>query len=215
MLGVFFVALLFVIYSLYDTWYVYANAGDRSYMRYKPGVANEAEMDKSPLTSDVVGWITIDGTGIDYPIMQGEDNLEYLNLDPYGAYSLSGSIFLDCRSSKDFSDPYSIIYGHHMEYGKMFGNLDDFLDPDYLSSHEEGTLYVGRDGKSICKLKLFGAILCDAGDETVFKCGSDSTIQDLPVKTDPDLSSRVLALSTCTGDISTTRVVVFAYIMDM
>ena len=79
----------------------------------------------------MVGWIVVDDTNIDYPVMQGYDNSQYLNLDPYGEYSLSGSIFLDSRNSSDFTDPYSIIYGHHMEYGKMFGAIDDYLDDQY------------------------------------------------------------------------------------
>ncbi|MBR1845920.1 MAG: class B sortase, partial [Oscillospiraceae bacterium] len=63
--------------------------------------------------------------------MQGETNGKYLNTDPYGEYSLSGSIFLDSRNAGDFSDSYSLVYGHHMADGMMFGALDAFFDEGY------------------------------------------------------------------------------------
>jgi SrtB family sortase len=77
--------------------------------------------------TDLVGFLTVEGTNIDYPVMQGIDNSHYLNTDPFGAYSLSGSIFLDSRSSPDFSDEYSVIYGHHMDYEKCSALLMTFL----------------------------------------------------------------------------------------
>ena len=101
MLGIFIIALLVVFYGLYDAWYVYHKAGDDAYLQYKPS-AGESMDAESPITEDMVAWITVDGTNIDYPVMQGKTNSEYLNIDPYGEYSLSGSIFLDSRNSADF-----------------------------------------------------------------------------------------------------------------
>ena len=74
------------------------------------------------------------------PVMQGKDNYEYLNKDPYGEFSLSGSIFLDARNDLDFEDDYSLIYGHHMEKGAMFGALDDFQDRAYFDQRRSGTI---------------------------------------------------------------------------
>ena len=142
MLVLFVLALLVVAYGLYDAWYVYNKANDDSYLRYKP-VPGESMAEDMPITDDMVAWITIDDTNIDYPVMQGDNNMEYLNINPYGEYSLSGSIFLDSRNAEDFSDDYSILYGHHMEHGAMFGALDDFYDNDYLRNHSTGTLIVG------------------------------------------------------------------------
>ena len=163
MLLIFIIALLICIYALYDTWYVFDHANDKSYLKFKPGVEEEnGAVSESPITSDMVGWITMDDTNIDYPIMQGEDNTEYLNKDPYGKFSLSGSIFLDSRNNSAFTDEYSLIYGHHMEYGVMFGALDDYLDEDYLQSHRHGQLLVGRDGKVMYELEAFYAMSADA-----------------------------------------------------
>ena len=84
MLGIFVVALLVVIYAMYDTWYVFDRANDKSLLAYKPNVVNAAEIEDSPIASDMVAWITVDDTEIDYPVMQGATNSQYLNLDPYG-----------------------------------------------------------------------------------------------------------------------------------
>jgi sortase B len=60
-------------------------------------------------------------------------------------FSLSGSIFLDYRNARDFSDSYSIIYGHHMEGNVMFGELPNFLEADYFESHASGVLFTPAD----------------------------------------------------------------------
>ena len=86
--------LLFLIclYAMIDAAMVYNGANDSKIMKYKPTAGNTEELRE--LSEDAVAWITIDGTRIDYPVMQGKTNAEYLNKDPYGEFSLSGSIFL-------------------------------------------------------------------------------------------------------------------------
>ena len=73
--------------------------------------------------------------------MQGETNLEYLNLDVCGNFALAGSIFLDTRNERDFSDPHSILYGHHMENSAMFGDLDLYKDEECCLTHAALRLY--------------------------------------------------------------------------
>ena len=100
-------------YGLYDSYMVYQQATDNSILKYKPGYETDDETDKE-IAGNMVAWLTVDDTNIDYPVMQGEDNNEYLNKDPFGDYALSGSIFLDSRNNPEFKDYYSLIYGHHM-----------------------------------------------------------------------------------------------------
>ena len=221
LLIIFIVLFLIVLYCLYDTWYVYDHASDKSFLKYKPTPDNPGAVADSPISDDYVCWLTIDDTNIDYPVMQGEDNSKYLNLDPYGKYSLSGSIFLDSRNAADFSDDYSLVYGHHMEYGKMFGALDDFLNLKYLKNHSTGTLIVGKEGKIIYNLKVFASMHADAKNKNVFAPTETNDVEAY-VKENaeyyvemPELAGkRILGLSTCSEGDSTTRILVFCYICD-
>ncbi len=219
MLLVFVLALLIVTYGLYDSWYVFHSATDNSYLSYKP-VAGEDVPENGPITDDMVAWITMNGTNIDYPVMQGEDNYEYLNKNPYGDYSLSGSIFLDNRNSKDFTDHYSILYGHHMEYGVMFGALDDYLSNDYLRSNGAGTLLVGRTKVKSYELQAFACVkinVFEKGDvfdpdfDKLEEFISENAISynDSVKKTD-----HIVALSTCTEPVSQNRLLVFCYVYE-
>lgn len=211
------ILVLIGLYAMYDMYYVFEHAGNNDLLKYKPTTAGY-DAAASPITEDMVCWVTINDTNIDYPVMQGEDNTKYLNTDPYGQYSLSGSIFLDSRNNAEMTDFYSILYGHHMEYGKMFGALDDFLDPNYLASHSTGTLIVGRDGHKTYNLKLFAAVKGSARDKRLFDTSNDKSIIDY-IKTRATVfneakPNRILVLSTCSEDSSVARVLVFAYILE-
>ena len=219
MLVIFLAAFLYIIYGLYDTWYVYQKADDDSFLRYKP-VAGQSVPEDTPITEDMVAWITIDGTNIDYPVMQGDTNMKYLNLNPYGEYSLAGSIFLDSRNSGDFSDGYSILYGHHMEYGMMFGALDEFLAKNYMESHSHGTLMVGRDGRESHELGVFACMKVNVHDDIILDPIPFSEVMEMIgerasyINTSIKQSDRILALSTCTEQVSSDRLLVFCYIYD-
>ncbi|MGI6216066.1 MAG: class B sortase [Coriobacteriales bacterium] len=82
---------------------------------------------------DVVGWIYVQGTDINYPIVQGDDNEYYLHHLYDGTYSNSGAIFLDYVNSPDFSDRHNMIYGHNMLNGSMFAQILQFKDQDFLN----------------------------------------------------------------------------------
>jgi len=95
--------------------------------------------------SDVVGWITVDGTQIDYPILQADDNIQYLTRNYYQKDSRAGSIFLDYRNDIHLHDERNIVvYGHRMKDGSMFQHLTKFLDEEFFEAHrtfEFDTLY--------------------------------------------------------------------------
>lgn len=208
--------LLIASWCVYDSWYVYSHTIDDSILRYKPGTVTAAA-DDPPLTEDMVAWLTVDDTNIDYPVMQYTDNIKYLNTDPFGRYSLGGSIFLDSRCSAGFTDDYSLVYGHHMEYGKMFGALDEFLNEDYLRSHQSGTLLVGRNGEKCYKLRIFASLQASAEEKAVFDPVKDNVSQYIrshgAVKI-AEPQGHILGLSTCTGGESLTRTIVFASLVD-
>lgn len=84
--------------------------------------------------ADCIGWLSIDGTNISYPIMHiPHDPQKYLRRNFYGKYSQSGVPFLDGRCSTDSGN--LIIYGHNMKNGTMFSDLKKYLNTDFLNSH--------------------------------------------------------------------------------
>lgn len=90
------------------------------------------------INPDVVGWIIIPGTGIDYPIVQALDNATYLRTSFDGTQNLCGTIFMDCRNFSDFSDANTILYGHNMRDGSMFAILNDYMEnPDLFYNNNE------------------------------------------------------------------------------
>ena len=209
--------LLFLIclYAMIDAVNVYLNANDKSVLKYKPQLGHGSEA-LGELSDDAVAWLTIDNTSIDYPVMQGRNNEEYINKDPFGEFSLSGSIFLDSRNRGDFSDPYSILYGHHMEHGAMFGSLDNFIKQEYFDQHRTGTL-ITTSGQDYT-IRLFAACKADATEKTVFD-PPDSTNEELlqylkqhAAVFEPqgvDAHSRILAMTTCQSAESIERMIVF------
>lgn len=212
----FFFLILVSCYCLYDSLYVYTHTLDATEIaKYRPtGIVSDTAL--SPISEEMVGWITLDDTDIDYPIMQGEDNSEFLNKDPYGRFSISGSIFMDSRNSPDFEDEYTVIYGHHMAYGKMFGALDRYLDEDFTRSHASGTLLIGNDGAESRELTVFAVAQASAKERTLFQPGPAENVRRFLAASDALIlykpAGRIIALTTCAESSVDARILVFCEI---
>lgn len=216
-IALFVVISLIGAWQLYDNYYLYTHTLEKSVTEYKPDPSAPETAAELPFTDSMVAWITIDGTGIDYPVMQGEDNYRFLSTDPFGSYSASGSIFLDCRSSPDFTDSFSVLYGHHMDYGKMFGALDSFLNEAYMREHSAGELIVGRDAEKVYGLEVFAAMRLSSRESTVFDLEQDAVRSYISENAEVLTSERdapILAMSTCADADPTTRTAVFCYIIE-
>lgn len=94
------------------------------------------------INEDIVAWIQIPGIGVDYPVVQGEDNEYYLHYTFERKANIAGSIFLDCRNRADFTDNKVIMYGHHMKDGSMFSNLEKYQDDEFRKGHGKVILYL-------------------------------------------------------------------------
>ena len=162
-------------------------------------------------------WVTLDGTGVDYPVVQGKDNLAYVNTDVYGDFSLSGTIFLDSRCASDFTDAYGLLYGHHMVSGQMFGDLEKYQDAVFLETHTGGTLLLPD---RTCRLEVLGCLLIPASEERIFEPETQdiAALLDWAQDTalcwwaDAPVPERVLAMSTCSSAYTDARTVVLAAI---
>lgn len=208
--------LVFLIgaYCVYDSWVVFYKASDDSVLAYKPGYENDKNKPEKGVLDSMVAWLEVEGTSIDYPVMQGVDNSEFLNKDPFGQYSLSGSIFLDSRCDPSFEDPYSLVYGHHMERGYLFGALDDYLEEGWLEGHHAAKLTTDEEE---IEVDLFATFEADATDERVFaptevddevlEYAIDNAVH-LREEAIPDDGAQLVALSTCKYPDSSERTVV-------
>lgn len=94
---------------------------------------------------DVVGWIVFDNLDINYPIMQGADNNEYLRHTFSKKYNSAGSIFMESENTPDFEDCHTIIYGHNMKNLSMFGQLKYYKDVGFYDEHQYFTIYTEAD----------------------------------------------------------------------
>ncbi len=168
------------------------------------------------VNEDVIGWLVVDALDISYPIMQGEDNDFYLHRTTEKTYNFAGSIFLDYENSDDFSDCNSVIYGHNMKNGSMFGTLKRFREAEVYQT----SLYfwICTPEKNY-RYQIFSAYETAVGSETYtlfsvkgkeFKEWENkmATLSEIPCgEFTFDGNERIATLSTCTGN-SATRFVV-------
>ena len=209
----FIIMLLIGVYFIVDTVQIYTIADQAKLVKYKPEVINEEALQE--ISGNCIAWITIFDTTIDYPIMQSTNNIEYLNKDPYGNYSLSGSIFLDARNNSYFDDYYSIVYGHHMQGGFMFGALDDFRDINFFNNHLIGTLAIGDNSYDF---HIYAFLVCDADEMKIFDTNGEGKLEyinenAINLINNTNLEGKnIIALTTCKDPGTTERTILVGYI---
>jgi sortase B len=113
--------------------------------------------------NDTVGWIKIDGTKVDYPIMYSTDNSFYLSKTPYKEYSKAGSIFMDQQAGGKWGIM-NLIHGHNMNNGSMFGDIANMMYEDYFNAHKIIQIY---DGKTLKEYTAFAAFSLDDRKESI------------------------------------------------
>lgn len=179
---------------------------------------------------DICGWIQVPGIDvIDYPILQSDaetDDNFYLDHDSNGNYRDYGSIYIQKLNHNDFSDPNTLIYGHDMLNGSMFGELRKFRDKEFFDSHRE--IYIYTPGH-ILKYEIVSAFVydnrhimnsfnfSDADERQEFfdTCVNPTSftknvIEGAKLESD----DKIITLSTCTGDPSQRYLVVGRLVSD-
>lgn len=174
------IALLLVLmtmflscYMLWDSNQVYQAADAKNYEAYIPTEKHTKSFEElQKINPDIIGWIRVNETNINYPLLQAEDDDTYMNTDAEGRYSLSGAIFLHCANKPDFSDFNNIIYGHHMEKHMMFGDVGLFTEKKYFDEHPYGNLFF--DGKDH-GIEFYALLQADAYNEKLFSVCADTS----------------------------------------
>lgn len=211
------------IYGILSEW----NEGNTSYKDVKKQYvadelsAQEAEINFVDLQQDypdAMSWIRIEGTRIDYPVAQGEDNQYYVNHLIDGTRNKNGAIFADYRNNADFTDKNTILYGHHMKSGAMFAALVEYQDIEFWKEHPiveiflPGEHYIGE---------IYSAYITPADSETFtvhfendenFAEYLEMTTKESLIDTGIGVSAedRIITLSTCTYEYDNARFVVHA-----
>ena len=230
------VLILYSGYALYDSFNTQYKAYSSAWelLQYKPEIIEDGEeiltgSGLSEINSDYRAWLTVYDSSIDYPVMQGPDDLYYASHDIYKNPSLTGSIYLAAANAGDFSDSYSLMYGHHMDNGAMFGRLDDYRDGSYFNSHREGVIITESGAYDIT---FFAVADTDAYESKIYTVGDRAEdvidfLTSAPVGTelpggvgagsmvyhyDPSVAEgaeKIIALSTCANATTSGRLVVF------
>lgn len=91
------------------------------------------------INNDIIGWIEIKNTNINYPILKDNEELKYLKTSYNGTKNKNGSIFT--INDNPFAENVTTIYGHNMKNGTMFSVLRNYLDEDFLNSHKQFNIY--------------------------------------------------------------------------
>lgn len=193
------------------TVWVPAPVEEDEYMKQLAQISLAALREENP---DVVGWIYLPNTAINYPIVQGEDNDHYLHYTWNNKKSVSGSIFLETTNASDFSDFRSILYGHNMADTTMFGSLHRYTRTDYWKQYpyvylvtDEGVLRyeIYSSYKAAVDGKTYALELEDRVKESFIRMTAEES--DLETGILPAVSDRLLTLSTCIGNYDYRRVV--------
>lgn len=168
------------------------------------------------VNSDVIGWLRLDGTTIDYPVVQGDDNETYLHTLFDGSYGGCGTLFADYRHEEPFGETNTIIYGHHMRDGSMFHDLKEYRSRDYAKAHPILELETPGQKYDV----RVAAFLTIEGDSPLYKTSFSSRSEradwvksvssNAEYLTNEAMSydSRYVMLSTCAGSSESLRYVV-------
>ena len=170
------------------------------------------------INPDVVAWIRFDEPAvINYPVVQGSDNSEYLSKTFKGYDNTVGTIFVNAYNHADFNDRNTIIYGHYMYNGTMFNELDSYADKDFWEAHPYFYIYT-PDGREI-KYQIYSAgVVKDTSESYTYQFENDASfemflqitksISNYDTGVNPTVDAEVVTLSTCTKDDNDDRFVV-------
>lgn len=197
----------------------------------EPGIeAPEKNLDWEALAEqngDIYAWIYIPGTQVDYPVLQHQTEDDYYlrhNVDDSSGYP--GCIYTQSLNSRDFTDPNTVLYGHNMKNGSMFGSLHEFEDNTFFE--ENRYVYIYTPDAAYC-YEIFAA--CEFSDAHLLyqydfstQGGFEAYLDDVMnvrdmnshVRTETEVTaeSRILTLSTCVSGKANRRYLVTAVLLD-
>lgn len=182
-------------------------------------VVNKSIHEMKQKFPDLCGWITVEDTQIDYAYARAEDNNYYLEKSIEGKNFKYGTLFIDCRNPKDFSTFNTIMYGHNMKSGKMFGEIDKYQSKSFFEEHKKVKILLPE---ATCEFEVFACLVVTSADKVIYNAyiSTDDEVADFSAyvkknakqysETNLTKTDRVLALSTCSYEFTGARTVVLA-----
>ena len=207
------ILIIFIcIYNISEKLIEY-NKADNSYEKIRVEKEEENLYDKY---EDYRGWIKIDNTNINYPIVQGKDNSFYLDKDINKNYLSSGSIFMNYLNH-GFNDENTVLFGHHMRNKTMFAQLKKYKEKEFFYGDNDIVIEV-ENGK-VLKYKVFSAYVTDSKDNYIKTNFDDKDqykefLEDIKNKSlyksdiDVNENDKIITLSTCSYEFNDARMVV-------
>ena len=213
------ILIIFIcIYNISEKLIEY-NKADNSYEKIRVEKEEENLYDKY---EDYRGWIKIDNTNINYPIVQGKDNLFYLDKDINKNYLSSGSIFMNYLNH-GFNDENTVLFGHHMRNKTMFAQLKKYKEKEFFYGDNDIVIEV-ENGK-VLKYKVFSAYVTDSKDNYIKTNFDDKDqykefLEDIKNKSqyksdiDVNENDKIITLSTCSYEFNDARMVVHGKLLN-
>ena len=210
---------LFSGWKLWGAMQDYKNEADmhKNVLEFKPledEIFNQSVIDLQAKYPDAIGWLTVPGTKIDYPFVWHEGNDYYLRRDLDGKYATAGTLFLDYRCAPDFSAQNTIIYGHHMKNGSMFGTLKAFADKEFFDKNAIGTIYLPHEN---LKLEIFAYLVVKHTDGEIYNVDLSENYFEYVRQNARQyrelglaMGDRIVTLSTCSYEFQNARTVLLA-----
>ena len=175
------------------------------------------------ISPDIRGWIRLEGTKVDYPVMQSQDNDFYLSRAVNGTWNKVGTPFMDFRNSGDFSDRMTVIYGHYMGDGSMFTAFHDYKNQKFYEEHPYIELYT-LDGNykflpvaGVYQNVEYWDFTFDYESDEVFlhQINTWKALSTFRSDTEYDADDRFVVLTLCTYDVENSRFLLVGKIEDL
>ena len=184
--------------------------------QYQP---NQGIIDmQNEVNSDILGWLTIPNTQIDYPFVIAADNDYYLGRNIHGQQAAAGSLFVDFRNSPDFTDFNTVIYGHNMKNLSMFGELRLFANREFFLENTYGVIFL--EDRTLT-LEIFAYMIVQARDPVIYDISPeqdafyDYVSENASNYREPSARGQVVTLSTCSYEFNSARGVLLATVVDI
>ncbi|MCL2200340.1 MAG: class B sortase [Oscillospiraceae bacterium] len=187
------------------------------------GRINQSIIDLKEKHPGVVGWLRVPNTGIDHPFAQGDNNDYYLHIDLDKNYLVSGTLFMDYRNDDGFNDFNTIIFGHNMRNGSMFGTLINFDDEEFFNASSKGLIFAADETYEI---EFMAWVVVAADDAVIYNSMFANDVEQAEfldyVKSvarnyreiGAGAGDRFITLSTCNYEFDDARMALIGRIVD-